>query len=269
MAGRVEGKIAIVTGSSSGIGRAIALILAKEGATVLCSDIQSTARPLAESSTPELPTHELIQQTHGPRRSLFQSADVSSSASVQSLVERAVTEYGRLDIMINNAGIAPKEATPIWEEKEGDWDKIMEVNGKGVYLGCKFAAGQMIKQEPGPSGDRGWIVNLCSIVGLGGQAGALSYVASKHAVAGITKVVALDCAPFRVHCNAVCPGYTQTAMTAPIWARGGREHLEPLHPFRGLGTPEDIARAVLFLASEDNSWMTGAMMPVDGGYGAK
>jgi NAD(P)-dependent dehydrogenase (short-subunit alcohol dehydrogenase family) len=122
----------------------------------------------------------------------------------------------------------------------------------------------------------------------------VSYVASKHAVAGITKAVALDCAPFRVHCNAVCPGCesylfslfifitaalfnlptnvkidTQTAMTAPMWAKGQREHLEPLHPFRGLGTPEDIARAVLFLASEDNSWMTGVIMPVDGGYVAQ
>jgi len=269
MAGRVEGKIAIVTGSSSGIGRAIAQLLAKEGATVICSDIQPTARLIIEDKPSEKPTHEIIQQTHGPKRAIFQSVDVSSSSSVQSLVERAVTEFGRLDVMINNAGIAPQVSTPIWEEKEESWNKIMEVNGKGVYLGCKFAAGQMIKQDPGVSGDRGWIVNLCSIVGLVGQAGALSYVASKHAVAGITKVVALDCAPFRVHCNAVCPGYTQTAMTAPIWAKGGREHFEALHPFRGLGTPEDIARAVLFLASEDNSWMTGVMMPVDGGYVAK
>jgi NAD(P)-dependent dehydrogenase (short-subunit alcohol dehydrogenase family) len=91
------------------------------------------------------------------------------------LVEVAVKEYGRLDIMINNAGIAPQQHGPVWEQDEGEWDKVMDVNGKGVFLCCKFAAAQMIKQEPGPSGDRGWIVNMCSILGLGGQAGVCRF----------------------------------------------------------------------------------------------
>jgi NAD(P)-dependent dehydrogenase (short-subunit alcohol dehydrogenase family) len=137
---------------------------------VVCSDLQPTA--LATEAEAPKPTHEVIQQTHGPKRAIFQSADVASSSSVESLVQKAVSEYGRLDIMVNNAGIAPKTPGPVWEQSEEQWDRVMDINGKGVFLGCKFAAGQMVKQEPGRSGDRGWIVNLCSVLGLGGKAGA-------------------------------------------------------------------------------------------------
>jgi NAD(P)-dependent dehydrogenase (short-subunit alcohol dehydrogenase family) len=108
--------------------------------------------------------------------------------------------------MINNAGIGQSGAKPVWELDEETWDLTQDINAKAVFLGCKYAAKQMISQEPGPTGDRGWIVNLASIMGLVALAGALPYIASKHAVAGITKTVALDCAPYRVHCNAVCPG---------------------------------------------------------------
>jgi NAD(P)-dependent dehydrogenase (short-subunit alcohol dehydrogenase family) len=108
--------------------------------------------------------------------------------------------------MVNNAGIGQPESKPVWEVDEASYDLTMDINAKAVYVCCKYASKQMISQEPGPSGDRGWIVNLASVMGLVSLVGALPYIASKHAVAGITKTVALDCAPYRVHCNAVCPG---------------------------------------------------------------
>jgi len=268
MSGRLTGKIAVVTGASSGIGRAISLQFAKEGAAVICSDIRPDPRSpaLGQDSTP---THEVITRSGG--KALFVKCDVRNALDIESLVSSAVKEYGRLDIMINNAGVAMESSNPaaVWDVSEDTWDTVMGINAKGVFLGCKYAAKQMISQDPGPNGDRGWIVNTASILGLVGTAGTLSYCASKHAVAGITKTVALDCAPYRVHCNAICPGYTATAMTAPILSQNEKKDgLAAIHPFRGLGEPEDLARAVLFLASEDNSWMTGVMMPVDGGYTA-
>jgi len=268
MTGRLEGKIAIVTGSSSGIGRAIALAFAKEGASVVCSDIHPDPRSSAPGER-AIQTHEAITQSSG--KSLFVKCDVRSASEIEILVNHAVKEFGRLDIMINNAGIAmgSKTSLGVWDFPEETWDAEMNINAKGVFLGCKYAAKQMISQEPGLNGDRGWIVNTASILALGGKAGALSYCASKHAVAGITKTVALDCAPYRVHCNAVCPGYTATPMTASMLVQEDKKlGIASLHPFRGLGEPEDIARAVVFLASEDNSWMTGVLMPVDGGYTA-
>jgi len=268
MSGRLTGKIAVVTGASSGIGRAISLAFAKEGAAVICSDIRPDPRSPGpgQSSTP---THEVITKSGG--KALFVKCDVRNASEMESLVDHAVKELGRLDIMINNAGIAMESSdpAPVWDVSEDRWDTLMAVNAKGVFLGCKYAAKQMISQEPGPNGDRGWIVNTASIFGLVGAEGTLSYCASKHAVAGITKTVALDCARYRVHCNAICPGYTATAMTAPIFEQDEKKTgLTAVHPFRGLGEPEDLARAVVFLASEDNSWMTGVMMPVDGGYTA-
>jgi NAD(P)-dependent dehydrogenase (short-subunit alcohol dehydrogenase family) len=153
---------------------------------VVCSDIQPTARPVDTADKPDPETHVQIQQSYGAKNAIYQPADVSSSASVQSLVEQAVSEYGRVDIMVNNAGIAPKGGHSVWDESEESWDQVMNVNGKGVFLGCKFAAGQMLKQEPGPSGDRGWIVNISSILGLGGQAGTCKSLAENIYKAGVS-----------------------------------------------------------------------------------
>lgn len=129
-----------------------------------------------------------------------------NASEIESLVKKAVEEYGRLDIMVNNAGVGLPDAAPVWEVEEATWDFLQDVNSKSVFLGCKYASKEMISQEPGPSGDRGWIVNTASILGLVGFAGSFPYSASKHAVAGITKTAALECAPHRVHVNAVCPG---------------------------------------------------------------
>ncbi|KAF2429049.1 putative short chain type dehydrogenase [Tothia fuscella] len=248
---RLQQKVAIITGASSGIGQAIADAFMYKGATVMRADRNDPVGP----------------------RYIFQKTDVTSAEQVKRLIEGAVRSFGRLDIMVNCAGIAVEASTgdiPVWDVEESTWDANMSVNAKGVFLGCKYAAAQMVKQDPGPNGDRGWIINLGSVVGLRGLPGVVSYCASKHAVVGITKAVALDCAPFRVRCNAICPGWTETAMVEPIFAKEGvRAAIEALHPFRGLGQPEDIAKAAVFLASEDSSWVTGTMLSVDGGYTAK
>ncbi|KAL4740421.1 hypothetical protein BDV11DRAFT_204341 [Aspergillus similis] len=258
---RLEGKIAIVTGSAGGIGRAISLKLASAGAIVVCGDIAETAKGDTVS------THETITQQGD--RAEFVKVDVADAAQVENIVQHAVQKFGRLDIMINNAGVASEAASPkpIWDFDQSAWDRDIAVNSTGVFLGCKYASAQMIKQEPRPSGDRGWILNLASIMGLNGAPGITGYVASKHAVMGITKAAALDCAKFRVHVNALCPGYTDTALIADLDTER-RAALERMHPFRGLGRPEDIANAALFLVSEENTWVSGVGLTVDGGYTA-
>lgn len=145
----------------------------------------------------------------------------------------------------------------------------MDANVDGVFYGTKYAAAQMITQDPLPNGDRGWILNACSVYGLVGSASAVAYGTSKGAVANLTRSAALDCAPHRIHVNAVNPGYTATHMTDQLFAdQPTHDALAALHPFRGLGKPEDIARAYVFLASDDAGWMTGVNMPVDGGFTA-
>ncbi|KAL2816672.1 hypothetical protein BJX63DRAFT_419870 [Aspergillus granulosus] len=252
-------KIAIVTGSSGGIGRAISLKLASAGCMVVCGDIQETAKG------DTLSTHESIIQQGGTAE--FVKLDVTDAGQVANIVQHAVTKFGRLDIMINNAGVAT-EATdpkPIWDFPLNAWDRDIAINSTGVFLGCKYASAQMITQSPLPCGDRGWILNIASVLGLQGSALVTGYVASKHAVMGITRAAALDCAKHRVHVNAVCPGYTDTAFLSSLTTEK-RAVVEKLHPFRGLGKPEDVANAVLFLVSEENTWISGVGLPVDGGY---
>jgi NAD(P)-dependent dehydrogenase (short-subunit alcohol dehydrogenase family) len=162
MPGRLANKIAIITGSSSGIGRAIALAYAAEGASLICSDIHST--------TPQETLTTVEAATQLGAKALFVKCDTTSSADIQSLIQTAVQEYGRVDIMVNNAGIAVEAGAhgnrPVWEYDEAAFEKTLSVNTTGVFLGTKFAARQMVGQEPGPSGDRGWIINLASVFGM-------------------------------------------------------------------------------------------------------
>lgn len=272
MPGRLQGKVAVITGSSSGIGRATALAFAAEGASLVCSDLIETYRSEYRTDTSDATTVQAAQDLGA--KVIFVTCNTTSSSDVENLISAAVKEFGRIDIMVNNAGISVEGGSshgprPVWEYDEAAFGKVMDVNVKGVFLGTKYASAQMIKQEPHANGDRGWIVNLASVFGLGGGPGISGYVASKHAVMGLTKVAAWDCAPHRIHVNAICPGYTATSfihgMLGPE-AEQQRTAVEAQHPFRGLGTPQDIARAAVFLASEDASWVTGIGMPVDGGY---
>ncbi|KAJ4988422.1 hypothetical protein SVAN01_06039 [Stagonosporopsis vannaccii] len=273
MPGRLANKIAVITGSSSGIGRAIALAFASHGATIICSDLREEARvpgPSGDADSSQPSTVSAITSAGGT--AIFVTCDTTKAEDVEALVQTAVQKYGRLDIMVNNAGIAVETGTshgprPIWDYDVAAFDKTLGVNVRGVFLGVKYATAAMKHQQPGPNGDRGWIINLASVFGLVGGPGSSGYITSKHAVMGLTKAAAMDCAPHRIHVNALCPGYTQTAFTAPIWAdQEATKRIESLHPFRGLGTPEDIARAAVFLASEEASWITGVGLPVDGGY---
>ncbi|KAG9382411.1 FabG Dehydrogenase [Pyrenophora tritici-repentis] len=180
--------------------------------------------------------------------------------------------------MVNNAGVGlegeGEGEKPVWEYDEHVFERTMEVNIKGVFLGTKYASRQMVKQDPvgegeGGKGDKGWIINLSSIFGLVGKGGLAGYSASKHAVLGITKSAALDCAPHNIHVNALCPGYTATAITARVFepqAAEVKKVVDSRHPLKGMGAPEDVARAAVFLASEDAAWVTGVGLPVDGGY---
>ncbi|KAI4849014.1 NAD(P)-binding protein [Aureobasidium sp. EXF-8845] len=159
---------------------------------------------------------------------------------------------------VNNAGITFDLETlqPIWNADEDLWDDIQQVNSKGVFLGCKWASRQMLNQDPHPNGDRGWIVNVASVFGLVGTSNFASYCASGGAIVNMTKAVALD--------------WTSSQMTSEVLRdEETQEHIISLHPFRGLGIPDDIARAAVFLASEDSSWITGVALPVDGGYTAR
>ncbi|RMZ71839.1 short-chain alcohol dehydrogenase [Pyrenophora seminiperda CCB06] len=269
---RLHQKIAIITGSSSGIGRAIALAFASEGATIICSDLREAARPEpATSSTSTLTTTQELANLGA--KSLFVKCDTTSSSDVQALIQRAVETFGRVDIMVNNAGISVESEwqgeKPIWEYEEEALERTMQVNIKGVFLGTKWASKQMVLQDAGPGGDKGWIINLSSIFGLVGKSGLSGYSASKHAVMGITRSAALDCAPHNIHVNALCPGYTATALIAGVYAPQAaevRKQLDSRHPLKGMGTPQQVARAAVFLASEDAAWVTGVGLPVDGGY---
>ncbi|KAI4687275.1 hypothetical protein J4E81_008123 [Alternaria sp. BMP 2799] len=269
---RLQNKIAVITGSSSGIGRATALAFASEGASLICSDITET--PRQEYATDTSPSTTTVAAAHAlGAKALFVKCDTTSSTDIQALIQTAVQEYGRIDIMVNNAGISVETgdhgSRPVWEYEEAAFERTVDVNIKGVFLGTKYASRQMVGQEPGERGDRGWIINLSSVYGLRGTSGISGYAASKHAVMGLTKSAALDCAPYRIHVNALCPGYTATAFISSLLtpeAADSKKEVETRHPFGGLGTPQDIARAAVFLASEDAAWVTGIGLPVDGGF---
>ncbi|EDU48134.1 3-oxoacyl-(acyl-carrier-protein) reductase [Pyrenophora tritici-repentis Pt-1C-BFP] len=245
---RLQSKIAIITGSSSGLGRAIALAFALEGATIICADLRPEARPCPSlsptisTSAPLLPTHDLLAAQGFT--AIFITCDTTSSTSIQHLIATTVSTYGRLDIMVNNAGVGlegeGEGEKPVWEYDEHVFERTMEVNIKGVFLGTKYASRQMVKQDPVGEGE-----------------------------GGITKSAALDCAPHNIHVNALCPGYTATAITARVFepqAAEVKKVVDSRHPLKGMGAPEDVARAAVFLASEDAAWVTGVGLPVDGGY---
>ncbi|KAB8224247.1 hypothetical protein BDV33DRAFT_4313 [Aspergillus novoparasiticus] len=267
---RLLNKVALITGSSSGMGRAIALRYAKEGAHVVCADLSPTARSLVPEEA-EITTRDAIIQAGG--RAIYVQTDVSEAQQFERAVQTAVSEFGRLDILVNNAGIATDTRNPtrVHETDEHAWDTMLRVNTTSVFLGCKYAIAQMLKQEPHSSGDRGWVINLASIWGLVGGLGSPAYCASKGAVVNLTRQMALDYAPDRIHVNAICPGFIWTAMTRDLEEASPHviESLHQKHPLKGFGYPDDVARMAVVLASDDASLVTGVALPVDGGYTAQ
>jgi NAD(P)-dependent dehydrogenase (short-subunit alcohol dehydrogenase family) len=264
---RLENHVAVVTGSSSGNGRAIALAYAKAGATVVCSDRTPEALKEGYESDLAIPTDELIRRGGG--KSVFITADVVQAKQVEQLVTEAVARFGRLDIMVNNAGVFTGLHT-ILDETEEQFDFTMAVNTKGVWLGCKYAIGQMMKQEPRSSGSRGKVINIASIGGLVGLAQEPAYCTAKGAVVNLTRQLAVDFAPQRINVNAICPGFLATAMVRPFLENADTNKLlHDLTPWPRVGTAGDVANCALFLAAEESEWMSGSMLTVDGAFTAR
>ncbi len=250
--GRLAGKTALITGAGSGIGKATAVLFGTEGAKVMVSDINEEAACAVAAQ---------IEDSGGEAR--FIRTDTSVEADVEAAIQATVEAWGRMDILVNNAGII---GGPL-----NSWDRVIAVNQSGVFFGCLHGLEQMVRQGGGA------IVNMASMAGLVGAQlpydlpGGFghAYVSAKHAVVGLTKQFGLDGAPRNVRVNAICPGWIETPLLDPLkqvqmfeWARDNT-------PMRRMGRPEEIARAALFLAGDDSSFMTGAHLVIDGGWTAR
>jgi 3-oxoacyl-[acyl-carrier protein] reductase len=242
----LSGKVALVTGGARGIGRATVLELAKSGADVAInySGSEAAAKQVAEEV-----------ESLG-RKAVIIQANVADSASVGEMVKKVVDEFGKLDILVNNAGITKDNL--IMRMKEEEWDAVIDVNLKGVFNCIKAVTRQMMKQRSGR------IINISSVVGVMGNPGQANYVAAKAGVIGLTKTTARELASRGITVNAVAPGYIETDMTSKL-GEDVKEGMLSMIPLARLGYPEDIAKTVRFLCSEDASYMTGQTLHVDGG----
>ena len=249
--GRLDRKVAVVTGAASGIGRGTALCLAREGAAVLAADLNSQG---GEQVIGE------IAAAGG--RAVFQHTDVSSEPDIKALVDRALSEYGRLDIMFNNAGL-PGAVGPIEKVSAEDWDRTIAVLLRAVFLGIKYAV------EPMRKAGGGSIISTSSIASFLPSPYGAAYAAAKGAVISLTRAAALQLGPDRIRVNCICPG----AINTPIWGSmpgfsdpaAVAQVLDHVQAIPRVGRPEDIASMVLFLASDESEWVTGQAMIVDGG----
>ena len=243
---RLEGKVALVTGASRGIGREIALELAREGASVAVNYAGSEAKAL-----------EVVDEIKAIGRDAFAiQADVSNSESVNEMTKETIERFGKLDILVNNAGITKDNL--LMRMKESEWDDVININLKGVFLCTKAVTRQMMKQRSGR------IINISSIVGVSGNPGQANYVAAKSGVIGLTKTSAKELSSRGINVNAVAPGFITTDMTDKLNEEVKTEMLKQI-PLARFGEPKDIARTVVFLASEDSAYMTGQTLHVDGG----
>lgn len=250
---KFQGKTALVTGGADGIGRAAALAFAREGAHVAIADIDAGGGQ---------ETVHLVEKAGG--RARFFRTDVTNAEDVSSLVENVMKAFGKLDFAFNNAGIEGVMA-PTADCTEENWDRIMSVNLKGVWLCMKYEIPHMVRQGGGV------IVNSSSVTGLVGYRGLPAYSASKNAMVGLTKTAALEYANARVRINAVSPAFIRTAMLSR--QTGGNAEVEArlaaLEPVGRVGTPEEVAEAVIWLCSDAASFITGQAIPVDGGWSAQ
>ena len=257
MADRLRQKVALVTGAGSGIGAATATLFAAEGASVALADLQS-----------ESVEERAAALAAGGDSAVALAGDVTSSADAERMVQSVVERFGRIDILVNCAGVTPRYAPPEWDYEQ-TWDWVIGVNLKGTYLMSRFATARMQRQGGGA------VVNLSSIYGLVGRptffgTGHDPYPPAKGGIITLTKDMANALGNHGIRINALCPGFIYTQMTRtltedPEWL----SQMEAMEPLGRLGQPEEVARAALFLASDDASFITGVALPVDGGYTAQ
>lgn len=245
MAKRFENKVAFITGGNSGIGKASALSIAKDGAHVMIADIKENKSVLQEIEALGV-------------KAAFVACDVSKADAVKEAVAATVSKFGSLDIGLNNAGIGDHDF--IHEKSIDEWQKVIDINLSGVFYCMKYEIEQMLKQSSGGS-----IINISSILGQVGTEGAAAYVAAKHGVIGLTQTAALEYGTKGIRINAIGPGYIETPLLQSMDA-ATINALKEKHAMKRLGQAEEVARAFIWLASDDASFMTGDYIPVDGGY---
>ncbi len=251
--GKLDGKVAVVTGAASGLGRASAMRMAREGASVVAADLNSQGGELVISE---------IAAAGG--RAVYQRTDVTSESDIHALIERAVREYGRLDITYNNAGIIGAMGS-IESVSEADWDKTFAILTKAVFFGIKHSVAPMRRAGGGS------IISTASIAGMSGSFRLHAYSSAKAAVINLTRTAAIELGKDKIRVNCICPGVISTPLVHGGIA-GGKEMLDTLlakaQPLQRAGEAEDIANMALFLASDESAWVTGAAMVVDGGFTA-
>jgi 3-oxoacyl-[acyl-carrier protein] reductase len=253
MAGRLEGKAALVTGAGSGIGRATATMFAREGAKVAVVDVDAAS---AQASA------DLIAAAGGEAVAI--PTDVADGPAVQEMADDAVAEFGGVDVLVNNAGILD-DYLPAAETPDEVWERVMGVNLKGQFMTCRALIPQMLERGGGA------IINVASTAGLNGGNGGAAYTTSKHGVIGFTRQLCFDYARKGLRCNVVCPGAVETGMTHEIFSSGDAEVMKAVEsaPIGRWAQPDELAAALLFLASEDASFVNGAVYVVDGGFDSK
>jgi NAD(P)-dependent dehydrogenase (short-subunit alcohol dehydrogenase family) len=246
---RLEGKTAVVTGGASGIGKAAAMRMAAEGARVAILDCNGTEAETAVS----------LIRTAG-QAAISIPCDVAADAEVALAMQRVAKEFGSIDVLFNSAGVAVR--FPVGEQDEAGWDRVLSINLKGSYLCSRHALPYFSKSG-------GSIIHTSSVTGIIGVRNRAAYSASKGALVALTRSMALDYASRHIRVNCICPGFVRTPLLSALLADPERTaRLTALHPLGRLGEPEDIARAVLFLASDESSWITGHALVIDGGFSA-
>lgn len=249
---KLSSNVALITGAGSGIGRATSTLFANNGAKIVAVD---WVVEMGEE------TVKIIKEAGG--EGLFIRADVSKALDAERAIKATIDKYQKLDILVNNAGIG-QESVPLTELSEEEWDKVISVNLKGAFLMSKYAIREMLKQG------KGVVVNLASIASIVGMMNGTAYAASKGGVASLTKTVALEYGRSNIRVNCVVPSYVRTGITHPITGGTieGEKRWVKFQPIPRMGNPEEIAAAILFLASDDSSFVTGTCLTVDGGYTA-
>jgi NAD(P)-dependent dehydrogenase (short-subunit alcohol dehydrogenase family) len=248
--GRIQGKVAVITGAASGMGRATALRFAQEGASVVLTDLNSQGGETAVAECAAAGGHAVFQRT-----------DVTSEADIKAAVDRAVKEYGRLDIMFNNAGVGGAVG-PIDKVQSADWDRTMAVLLRAVYLGIKYSVPEMRKAGGGS------IISTSSVAGLRAAGYLAAYSAAKAGVISLTQAAAIELGHDRIRVNCICPGGVNTPLVRgkrPGAEEAAEKNMARMQPIPRAGKPDDIATMALFLASDEADWITGTAMVVDGG----